>query len=267
MLLLGEGSEATEPYNKYDKIRPHSIRSLQIGQKVRPLSFRPEKFDLFTATFCGDGIARRFRGYFYGGVFSRAVGGGRSIFLVFVSAFKNLPGRPSWFILFAIAHFRKVFEILFRWAQDVTNSEPTRFIILPPLNWLKSLDWLLKFRICSVMVSTSGVCRNLKIRFYRFVGHVRTLSVSAWRHGVLIWGVSFDEWKSAFGDLYGLKTSVQVCFRTMVSCQGNLSIVPVLVCAILVWRYNYSKIFHWQNVPYVVETSRTPSNLHFYHSE
>ena len=50
MLLLGEGSEATEPYNKYDKIRPHSIRSLQLDQKVRLLSFRPEKFDLFTAT-------------------------------------------------------------------------------------------------------------------------------------------------------------------------------------------------------------------------
>ena len=50
MLLLGEGSEATEPYNKYDKSRPHSIRSLQFDQKVRPLSFRPEKFDLFTAT-------------------------------------------------------------------------------------------------------------------------------------------------------------------------------------------------------------------------
>ena len=50
MLLLGEGSEATEPYNKYDKIRPHSFRSLQFDQKVRPLSFRPEKFDLFTAT-------------------------------------------------------------------------------------------------------------------------------------------------------------------------------------------------------------------------
>ena len=50
MLLLGEGSEATEPYNKDDKIRPHSIRSLQFDQKVRPLSFRPEKFDLFTAT-------------------------------------------------------------------------------------------------------------------------------------------------------------------------------------------------------------------------
>ena len=50
MLLLGEGSEATEQYNKYDKIRPHSIRSLQFDQKVRPLSFRPEKFDLFTAT-------------------------------------------------------------------------------------------------------------------------------------------------------------------------------------------------------------------------
>ena len=50
MLLLGEGSEATEPYNKYDKIRPHSIRSLQFDQKVRPLSFRPEEFDLFTAT-------------------------------------------------------------------------------------------------------------------------------------------------------------------------------------------------------------------------
>ena len=50
MLLLGEGSEATEPYNKYDKIRPHSIRSLQFDQKVLPLSFRPEKFDSFTAT-------------------------------------------------------------------------------------------------------------------------------------------------------------------------------------------------------------------------
>ena len=50
MLLHGEGSEATEPNNKYDKIRPHSIRSLQFDQKVRPLSFRPEKFDLFTAT-------------------------------------------------------------------------------------------------------------------------------------------------------------------------------------------------------------------------
>ena len=45
MLLLGEGSEATEPYNKYDKIRPNSIRSLQFDQKVRPLYFRPEKFD------------------------------------------------------------------------------------------------------------------------------------------------------------------------------------------------------------------------------
>ena len=50
ILLLGEGSEATEPYNKYDKVRPHSIRSLQFDQKVQPLSFRPEKFDLFTAT-------------------------------------------------------------------------------------------------------------------------------------------------------------------------------------------------------------------------
>ena len=36
--------------NKHDKIRPHSIRSLQFDQKVRPLSFRPEKFDLLTAT-------------------------------------------------------------------------------------------------------------------------------------------------------------------------------------------------------------------------
>ena len=51
-VILGEGSEATEPYNKYDKIRPHSIRSVQFDQKVRPLSFRPEKFDLFTATLC-----------------------------------------------------------------------------------------------------------------------------------------------------------------------------------------------------------------------
>ena len=50
ILLLGEGSEATEPYNKDDKIRPHSIRSLQFDQQVRLLSFRPETFDLFTAT-------------------------------------------------------------------------------------------------------------------------------------------------------------------------------------------------------------------------
>ena len=49
MLLFGEGSEATEPYNKYNKIRPHSFRSLQFEQKVRPLPFRPENFDLFTA--------------------------------------------------------------------------------------------------------------------------------------------------------------------------------------------------------------------------
>ena len=34
----------------FDQIRPHSIRSLQFDQKVRPLSFRPEKLDLFIAT-------------------------------------------------------------------------------------------------------------------------------------------------------------------------------------------------------------------------
>ena len=34
----------------FDQIRPHAIRSLQFDQKVRPLSFRPEKFELFTAT-------------------------------------------------------------------------------------------------------------------------------------------------------------------------------------------------------------------------
>ena len=59
MLLLGEGSEATEPYNKYDKIRPHSIRSLHFVQKVRPLSFRPEKFDLFTATLSETNCLKR----------------------------------------------------------------------------------------------------------------------------------------------------------------------------------------------------------------
>ena len=69
MLLLGEGSEATEPYNRYDKIRPHSIRSLQFDQKVRPLSFRPEKFDLFTATRSSYNLfflyhARRFGKFF-----------------------------------------------------------------------------------------------------------------------------------------------------------------------------------------------------------
>ena len=36
--------------NTIKKIRPHSIRSLQFDQKIRPLSFRTEKFDLFTAT-------------------------------------------------------------------------------------------------------------------------------------------------------------------------------------------------------------------------
>ena len=54
MLLLGEGGQATEPYNTYDKMRPHSIGSLQFDQKVGPLSFRPEKFDLFTATLLRD---------------------------------------------------------------------------------------------------------------------------------------------------------------------------------------------------------------------
>ena len=49
-VAIGEGSEATEAYNKYDKIRPQTIRSLQFDQKVRTLSFRPEKFDRYTAT-------------------------------------------------------------------------------------------------------------------------------------------------------------------------------------------------------------------------
>ena len=34
----------------FNRIRPHSIRSLQFGQNIRPLSFRPEKFNLFTTT-------------------------------------------------------------------------------------------------------------------------------------------------------------------------------------------------------------------------
>ena len=34
----------------FNQHRPHSIRSLQFDRKVRPLSFRPKKFDLFTAT-------------------------------------------------------------------------------------------------------------------------------------------------------------------------------------------------------------------------
>ena len=34
----------------FDQIRPHSVRFLQFDQKVRPLSFLPENFDLFTAT-------------------------------------------------------------------------------------------------------------------------------------------------------------------------------------------------------------------------
>ena len=35
---------------KFDRAIDDDIRSLQFDQKVRPLSFRPEKFDLFTAT-------------------------------------------------------------------------------------------------------------------------------------------------------------------------------------------------------------------------
>ena len=38
------------PPEGFDQIRPHSIRSLQFDQRIRPLSFRPEKFDIFTAT-------------------------------------------------------------------------------------------------------------------------------------------------------------------------------------------------------------------------
>ena len=34
----------------FNQIRRHSIRSVQFDQKVRPLSFRQEKIDLFTAT-------------------------------------------------------------------------------------------------------------------------------------------------------------------------------------------------------------------------
>ena len=34
----------------FDEIRPHFIRSLQFDQKVRPLSFRTGKFNIFTAT-------------------------------------------------------------------------------------------------------------------------------------------------------------------------------------------------------------------------
>ena len=42
-VATSEGSEATEPYNKYNKIRPHSIRSLQFDQKVRPTSILSTK--------------------------------------------------------------------------------------------------------------------------------------------------------------------------------------------------------------------------------
>ena len=46
MLLLGEGSEAIEPYNKYDKIRPYSIRSkgstsVLSTWKIRPIYSHP----------------------------------------------------------------------------------------------------------------------------------------------------------------------------------------------------------------------------------
>ena len=37
----------------FDQIRPQSIRSLQLDQKFRPLSSRPEKLDLLTATPTG----------------------------------------------------------------------------------------------------------------------------------------------------------------------------------------------------------------------
>ena len=45
-----EANKQYFPPEGFDQIRPHTIRSLQFGQTVRPLSFRPENFDLFTAT-------------------------------------------------------------------------------------------------------------------------------------------------------------------------------------------------------------------------
>ena len=52
VLLIGIPEANIERFRPegFDQIRPHSIRSLQFDQKFRPLSFQPEKFDLFTAT-------------------------------------------------------------------------------------------------------------------------------------------------------------------------------------------------------------------------
>ena len=62
-IMIVKRLEANNVFDQFDQIRPikegfdqirlHSIRSLQFFQKVRPLSFRPEKFNLFTATRAG----------------------------------------------------------------------------------------------------------------------------------------------------------------------------------------------------------------------
>ena len=59
---------------------------------------------------------------------------------------------------------------------------------------------------------TSEVCRrwqerakNLRIRFYRLVGRVRTLRVPARRLGALTRGASLDVRKVPHGDHFGIK--------------------------------------------------------------
>ena len=47
--------------------------------------------------------------------------------------------------------------------------------------------------------------RNLRIRFYRLVGRVRTLGEPARRLGALTRGASFDERKVPLGDHFGNK--------------------------------------------------------------
>ena len=50
--------------------------------------------------------------------------------------------------------------------------------------------------------------RNLRIPFYRPVGRVRTLRVSARRLGAVTCGVPFDVWIVPLGDHFGTKTDV-----------------------------------------------------------
>ena len=70
-------------------------------------------------------------------------------------------------------------------------------------NWCTSAKPL--FLASEVCRKSREHARNLKIRFYRLVGRVRTLRVPARRLGALIRRVSLDKRKVPLGDHFGIK--------------------------------------------------------------